>query len=92
MTNAEAIKVIQEVFAEVKRTDDNILDITRSLNIILINLQIENAHLNTNTGIAPIAKELERNIASINSSVGNLVKDNRERLNEAISTLVNAIQ
>jgi len=89
MTKEEAIIIINEVFTHVKETDDEILDITNNLNIILINLQIENAHIKQNTGIEPIAKDLERNINKIKSSVTQLVKDNRNRLNEALEVLKN---
>jgi hypothetical protein len=89
MTKEEAIIIINEVFTQVKETDDEILDITNNLNIILINLQIENAHIKQNTGIEPIAKDLERNINKIKSSVTQLVKDNRNRLNEALEVLKN---
>jgi hypothetical protein len=61
----ELIKTLKET----QKKDKHILKETKALNLILLNLQIENARIKENTGITPIANNLREIIQKIEKEI-----------------------
>jgi hypothetical protein len=91
MNTKEAVITIIDIVDKIKKTDDEIINITNKLKIILLNLQIEEARIKENTGIEPIIKELDKSIKKINESIKVLVYDNRITMTEATNELLKYI-
>lgn len=89
MTINEATDIIIDIFDKVKQTDDEIIKSVKRLEIVLLNLKIENARIKTNTGIEPIADELNKSIKYIDEKISSLIKNNREELNQALDVIKN---
>ena len=87
MTKQQAINNIEQIFKNVVDTDDRITRSTKSLKIVLLNLQIEDAKLKEATAIKPIATRLEQSIDTIESEIRELIETNRKLLHESITIL-----
>ena len=87
MTKQQAINNIEQIFKNVVDTDDRITRSTKSLKIVLLNLQIEDAKLKEATAIKPIATRLEQSIDTIESEIRELIETNRKLLHESIAIL-----
>lgn len=79
----KAIKTIDKWFTEISTTNDNNVKQTDNLKTVLVNLQIEDAHIEENTGIVPIANEIEKVIQNIHDNTDDLRKTGRKELREA---------
>lgn len=91
MDKKEAIENVIKIFAEVKKTDDEVVKSAESLKIVLLNLKIEGAKIKESNGIKPIANRLENDIDNIETNVKNLVEKSRDVLTESIRTLAEGI-
>lgn len=87
MTYREAIEIVEASMIRIRDTNDHVIEATKNLDIILINLRIENAHLNQATGITPIADALRRIIDEMRNEVTSLVSDGRSKLTEALGVI-----
>lgn len=79
----KAIETVEQWLNEISLTNDNNIKQTDNLNMVLINLQIEDARIEQNTGIVPIVEEIERVIHSIHDKTDVLVKTGRTELRTA---------
>jgi hypothetical protein len=87
MDKNEAISTISTIFKKVEQSDDQQIKIIDKLDMILINLSIQEAHIHGATGIKPIIDELERLIHIMKSNNKTLIQENRKPLETAISYL-----
>lgn len=87
MTREESNLIILDTFDKVKVADDEIIKTVKRLKIVLLNLKIQDAHIKENTGIIPIADELNKNIIHIEECLEDLINNNRTRLTEALKVL-----
>lgn len=87
MEKQQLFQDIKTLLDDIKHTDDYILQMTRKLDIVLMNLKIENAHIGGKTGIVPIANELNKIIKNIDEKVKDLVTKNRDKSELILSSL-----
>lgn len=80
----EELKRILEIVSEV---NDYVISETANLNIVLLNLKIEDAHLKERTGIMPIANQLDKIIKSLHSRVSEMVHIHRPVLRKHLGEL-----
>jgi hypothetical protein len=79
----EALERIEYWLNEISKTNNANINQTDELNIVLINLKIEDAHIKENTGITPIADKIESVIKNVHDNTDNLVKVGRTELRQA---------
>jgi len=79
----KSIETIERLLKEISRVNDEAIRQTYNLEMVLVNLQIEDAHIEQNTGIVPIAQEIERVIKTIHDNTDQLVKEGRKELRVA---------
>lgn len=87
MDRQELFEETKQLLNNIKETDDYILQMTRKLDIVLMNLKIENAHIGGNTGIVPIANELNKIIKNIDEQVKELINTNRGKSDLILESL-----
>lgn len=83
----KSIETIEKWLNEISKTNDANINQTDELNIVLINLKIEDAHIKENTGIIPIADRIESIIKNVHDNTDMLVKVGRTELREAFKTI-----
>lgn len=91
MTKEEALNNLIEVAKNLKKSDDDNIKTLKQFKLALLNLKIQNAHIKENTGIVPIADELNRSIVTMENNVNVLIENNRNKLTESIKTLAEYI-
>lgn len=83
----KAIETMGKWLAAISKTNDANVSETGNLHTVLVNLQIEDAHIQidtgANTGIIPIAHEIERVINRIHDNTDDLRKTGRAELRQA---------
>jgi hypothetical protein len=77
---------IAPILEDLISMDDYIIDINKKLEVVLINLKIESAHIKETNGIMPIANELERLINGIDTRVSSYIAANRTDIRKLIKT------
>lgn len=87
LTYDEAVDIVEEVFGEVRKTDDEITSVTSDNKLILLNAKIVTARIDPAIGMGPVLDALEANTDHMNNIVKQLVSSNRKRLIEAIARL-----
>jgi hypothetical protein len=83
----EAIDIITKIAETIRISNDKSLKDINTLELILLNLRIQEAHINEVTGIVPIINELERTIHNIKLNTKMLISENRAPLIESITYL-----
>jgi len=74
--------------SEVSRHNDKTVKVTENLRMALINLKIEEGHLEgTPNGIRPIADLIERTINELHDSTQNMVTKGRKELKESYNEI-----
>lgn len=87
----KSLEIVERLLKEISRVNDAAIKQTDNLNMVLVNLQIEDAHIEENTGIVPIAQEIERVIKTIHDNTDDLVKQGRKELRQAFDEIKNYI-
>jgi ribosome-associated translation inhibitor RaiA len=85
MSINDSIETIERILNEISRVNNEAIKQTDNLRMVLVNLQIEDAHIEGNTGIVPIAQEIEKVINAIHNNTDKLVKDGRKELRSAFN-------
>lgn len=88
----EDLAKVNELHKEISRVNDLVIKQTDHLRIALINLKIEDARLSENTGIVPIANQVEKVINELHDNVTKLVNENRTELRKAFGNIENHIK
>lgn len=82
-TPKENLEIIEKWLGEISKTNDANVSQTDNLNIVLVNLKLEDARIKDDTGIIPIAEEIERVIKNIHDNTDDLKKTGRAELRQA---------
>lgn len=88
----ESLQTVERLLKEISRVNDAAIKQTENLKMALLNLQIEDARIKENTGIVPIAEQIERVIKAIHDNTDNLVKQGRKELRQAFEEIKEYIE
>ncbi|WP_026887691.1 hypothetical protein [Clostridium beijerinckii] len=88
----ESLQTVERLLKEISRVNDAAIKQTENLKMALLNLQIEDARIEENTGIVPIAEQIERVIKTIHDNTDNLVKQGRKELRQAFEDIKEYIE
>jgi hypothetical protein len=92
MSTKEDIKTVITIMKKIQVENDEIIKISKTLKMILLNLKIEDARIKENTGIDPIIQKLNESIERIENGVVTLVNENRADLNNSLASLEKYIE
>lgn len=89
MNKLEAFNEIVRVIKVIKTSNDYYIEHTKTLEMILLNLKIQIAHIDKTqlTGVEPIANELERQIKEMKNRLNSTIKENRKAIEIALMEL-----
>jgi len=82
-----AVEDLELRFDNVDKMLQGIIKETKNLKLILLNLEIENSHIKTPTGIEPIAKNLEKRITQMEVHVQGFVENNEAEIEQSLNVL-----
>lgn len=89
----QSFKTHEKWMGEISVTNDFILkEMEEQLNLALLNLQIEDARIEENTGIVPISDHIRRVIDTIHNRVEKLKSDGRAENNKVIQDIKKYIE
>jgi hypothetical protein len=88
----ESLQTVERLLKEISRVNDAAIKQTENLKMALLNLQTEDARIKENTGIVPIAEQIERVIKTIHDNTDNLVKQGRKELRQAFEEIKEYIE
>jgi hypothetical protein len=94
MSTKEDIKTVIDIMKKIQLENNEIIKISKTLKMILLNLKIEDARISEKekTGIDPIIQKLNESIERIENGVVNLVNENRTDLNNSLANLEKYIE
>jgi len=88
----KSLDTMENWLKRISETNDSNVDQTDNLNIVLVNLKLEDARIKDNTGIVPIAQEIEKVIHNIHDNTDELRKTGRTELRAAFKDIKEYIE
>jgi len=87
-TIKQYLEIMKYWLSEVSKHNDKTVKVTANLRMALINLKIEEGHLDgIPNGIRPIADLIERTINELHDSTQNMVTNGRKELRESYNAI-----
>jgi PHP family Zn ribbon phosphoesterase len=71
---------LDTIIGKIRDVNDEVLEVSDNLHLILLNLLIEGAHLKEANAVGVIAGELEKIVKKMKTDVDALIHENREEL------------